>query len=402
MSSSQINEIKANITAKEAGLVAIKDARSYYLKNLDYQIAKYEQDIYELNVRLQLAEADATFYTAEKEDGEEDEGWNSGLAARQTATLTPHADGGDELCEDCNGYVATCDCDAREAAGRALVGEARAPCGFCDGCVGSCGCGAEDLREAQEELCYHCGHEVHSCLCPSAPMQQEAEDTFEAGQQLHDIWGGEERDLSAAAPPFCPPEGTKLKWVSSSNPETYRVAVVKKNGILEVKNMEDSVALCHDTFTCICVPCSEINLSRRLGVPMPPWRPRRPLVKTLFETGADWCRSLPVGGVLTITEPQLSDRALKKLCMKPLFMLTDGGRLEELEKRFPGATMVLTTDKEQLEIVSMNDREINQYRIYCENRDEIRQKFADFGGTPGKPNLMAEWKGLYIDLTHLF
>ena len=29
-------------------------------------------------------------------------------------------------------------------------------------------------------------------------------------------------------------EGTKLKWVSSTDPETYSVAIVKKDGILEV------------------------------------------------------------------------------------------------------------------------------------------------------------------------
>jgi len=84
-------------------------------------------------------------------------------------------------------------------------------------------------------------------------------------------------------------------------------------------------------------------------------------------------------------------------------MLTDGGRLEELEKRFPGAKMVLTTNDDQFEICSMNDGERKQFRLYCEKNDEIRGKFSDFGVPKGtKPNLVAEWKGLFIKLSHLF
>jgi hypothetical protein len=100
------------------------------------------------------------------------------------------------------------------------------------------------------------------------------------------------------------PEGTKLKWISSNNPETYRVAVVKKNGVLEVKNVEDAIALYHDNVTCKCRPCSEINLSVKLGVPIPPWFTGPPLAKTFFENEAAWCLSLPAGGTLTITEPK--------------------------------------------------------------------------------------------------
>jgi hypothetical protein len=227
---------------------------------------------------------------------------------------------------------------------------------------------------------------------------------LQVNEATHDVWGGEERELSAAAPPFYPPngvrpEGTKLKWVFSSNPETYRVAIVKKNGVLEVKNVEDGGGLCHDDTTCQCMPCSEIALSRRLGVPRPPWLNGPPLIKTFFETEAAWCLSLPAGGVLTITEPQLSDLALKKLCMKPLTSVTDALKLKELEERFPGATMVLSTKDRQYEIAYKQDPFYGE--IHCEKERICAQFFAGFGAH-GKPNLMAEWKGLYIDLTHLF
>jgi hypothetical protein len=203
-------------------------------------------------------------------------------------------------------------------------------------------------------------------------------------------------------------EGTKLKWISSTNPETYRVAIVKKDGILEVKRVTDGAGHCHDTTLCQCRPCSEIRLSRRLGAPMPPWLSRVPLLKTFFATEADWRASLPGGGLrgsIKTTVPAISARTLKKLCCTPLKMMTDGGRLEELEERFPGGIMVLTTSHGQLEIESMNSEETNQYRIFCKATSEIRKKFSELGTSPrsnGKPQLMVEWRGLYVDLSHLF
>jgi len=96
-----------------------------------------------------------------------------------------------------------------------------------------------------------------------------------------------------------------------------------------------------------------------------------------------------------------SDEAITELSMKPLTMLTDGGRLEELEKRFPGAKFVLTTKDRQYEITYKHN--IRYGNIYCENA-HISAPFFDSFGTfaNGKPQLMAEWHGLYIDLSHLF
>jgi hypothetical protein len=207
--------------------------------------------------------------------------------------------------------------------------------------------------------------------------------------------------LNVNAVPFYPPraEGTKLKWIL--NDETYRVAITKKDGILEVKRVTDGDGYCHAYMTCECKSCCEIDLSRRLGVPMPPWLKGPQLIKTFYKNEAAWRDSLPAGGNITVTEPQLSEKAIKALCLKPLVTLTDGGRLEELEKRFPGAKMVLTTDRMQLEIESMNASDINTFRIYSPTTDEIHRTFSDFGASK-KPNLMAKWNGLYISLSHLF
>ena len=218
------------------------------------------------------------------------------------------------------------------------------------------------------------------------------------------------KELDINAPPFYPTqnlkaefpplaEGTKLKWIL--NDETYRVAIAKKNGIIEVKCVTDGGGYCHDSTICQCGPCSEIELSRRLGVPMPPWLNGPPLAKTFYTNEAAWRASLPEGGQITVTPKKLSEKALKVLCTKPLVYNTDAGKLEELEKRFPGAKMVLTTDKEQLEVESMNSEDSNMFRIYSPTTDEIRKNFSEFGA-PKKPNLMAEWNGHYIGLTHLF
>ena len=228
-----------------------------------------------------------------------------------------------------------------------------------------------------------------------------------------EIWNATHpRPLSAEAPACYPPlnadvpafypqlcEGTKLKWVSDTDAETYRVAIAKKDGILEVKVVMDGRGYCHDSTTCVCKPCSEIALSRRLGAPMPPWLNGPPLMKTFFKDEATWRASLPAGGKVTITEPILSDRALKKLCMKPLTATTDALKLKELEERFPGATMVLSTKDRQYEITYKNDPIYGN--IHCENAQISAQFFAGFGAH-GKPNLMAEWRGLYICLSHLF
>ena len=143
---------------------------------------------------------------------------------------------------------------------------------------------------------------------------------------------------------------------------------------------------------------------------MPPWRPRSPLTKTFYATESDWRISLPFGGNITVTEPQPSDKALKALCLKPLTGTTDGLKLKELEERFPGATMVLSTSKEQLEIEHFY-QDIASYPdewchlVYSKKERRAVTNFLDLdlpAQADKKVRLMAEWKGLYIDLSHLF
>lgn len=189
------------------------------------------------------------------------------------------------------------------------------------------------------------------------------------------------------------PVGTKIKWVL--NEETYRVAVVTKKGVLQVKAVTDGGADCHEA-GCKCNPCSEIALS---GGAIPPWRRGRPLKKTFFASEADWHNSLPVThySCVYITEPAVSDKLLKKLSCDPLLSKTEPLQLKELEGRFPGGIFILSTNKGQFEV------EYFYHTIFCRKEEVACATFNAYGGThTTKPNLMVEWKGMYISLSHLF
>ena len=308
MSSAQL---KMMIVAKQSDLDKTQVALETPNSHMNYLITVFEQEIYELNVRLQLAEADETFVPDER-------------------------------------FATTWE------------------------------------LEQKDDPCYHCGRANHSCICASEPAET-----------LQDIWGGEEPALAAAATPFYPPrtERTKLKWVL--NPETYRVAVATKDGILEVKNVSDGSGDCHNYKVCACLPCKEVRIS---GGRLPPWRKGLPLVKTIYDTEAAWRESLPEGGTITVTDPRPSNKALKALSMAPLESTTDSLKLKELEERFPGATMVLTTKDQHYEVRYQYNPVYGNIR--CDDAHISAPCFAFFGDK--KPSLMAEWRGLYIDLSHLF
>jgi len=180
------------------------------------------------------------------------------------------------------------------------------------------------------------------------------------------------------------PIGTKLKWISDDDSETYRVAIVTKDGILQVKSVTEGVSDCHD-HDCTCSPCWEYTHQA-------PWRPHRPLRKSTFANELSWSARFPGPGTLKVTLRRLSDKALKKLCCDPLTAKTDLGRLMELEYRFPRAAFVLTTATRQIEVSAAD-------RILCRTSEEQGDAFADFGA---RPSLMVEWRGMYIDLSHLF
>jgi len=369
-----VAEITKQIADASAALTkAYEDLNKEHVKQADIIAKAYAQQVYELKVRLQIAQAKEDFVGSEEE-----EGW---LPSVRERSQPPHS-------------------PMRERSPSPVEYEAE----------------AED--ETQYDPCYHCGHHFSLCVCGeeeeaaavaeadrrAAVVEADRRARLEEEANHQEAWGGEEPNHR---------EGTKLKWVSSTNPETYSVAIVKKDGILEVKRVTDGGGHCHDHTTCECVPCSEIRLSERLGAPMPSWLRGAPLLKTFFATEADWLNSLPDGGrrgSLQTTVPAISARKLKKLCCTPLSGETDALKLKELQERFSGATMVISAGKKLLEVEHVyydmpTYPENWRHQIYSKRLEKAVFHFTDLGESSrsnGKPQLMAEWKGLYIDLSHLF
>jgi hypothetical protein len=98
-----------------------------------------------------------------------------------------------------------------------------------------------------------------------------------------------------------------------------------------------------------------------------------------------------------------SDEALKQLSCEPLKATTDPLKLKELEGRFPGATFILTLPHEQIEVNSWevgNQKKNGWIDIWSKTHANVFPTFKAHGAGD-KPQLMAEWNGLYIDLSHL-
>jgi hypothetical protein len=117
---------------------------------------------------------------------------------------------------------------------------------------------------------------------------------------------------------------TKFKWVLDE--ETYRVAIQKKNGVLQVKSVTDGAGECHDD-GCPCTPCAELRM-----VPPAPWRTRRPLKMTLFENYSAWLKSLPKGGKTTVTSPDKRTALQKRAQIQP--GLSDVEKVRALQEQF--------------------------------------------------------------------
>lgn len=102
--------------------------------------------------------------------------------------------------------------------------------------------------------CYYCGSQVNNCPCSyTAPY---------------------------TSPDNYPPRelGTKLKWLSTAS-ETYRVAIVTKNGILQVKSVTDGML---DTVGTLGKHKCHV------------------LKKTFFPDEGSWRASLPDEGTITV------------------------------------------------------------------------------------------------------
>lgn len=344
---------------------ACADLSKWHLERSNKIASTYSREMYELNVQLRQAEAE------EAMAAEEDEGWNVGLERRQKASWqTPPAQ---EICYHCGDEEGCCSCDEE------IVAEVNA---HLDADNDACSC------------------ESDWCICNSQ-LNPEAKIFEPASAPVDAIFDSPPR------------EGTKLKWVST-NPDTYSVAIVTKKGILEVKRVTNGEGYCHDPMVCECGPCGEIRLSIRLGAPRPPWvnGARNPLVKTLFATEEAWRASLPQGGMrgsITTTVPSISKQKLKNL-YSPLSGTTDALKLQELEKRCPGAIIVLNTVNGQFEI-EHTFFDIASYpvewchQIYCRKLEKAVMRFSDLGASVlsnGKPHIIVYWKDIVVDLSLLF
>lgn len=267
--------------------------------------------------------------------------------------------------------------------------------------------------EDEEDPCYHCGRYISSCICADYADQADKANDSEseegwggyarAPQSISNVFvpapvpatAGECRLMSALSYPFTGEraERTKLTWVSDKNPETYRVAVAVKGGILQVKEVTDGGGRCHQD--CTCTQCINWLSAHMKGSQRP-----RPLVKIFFKDEATWRASLP-SGFISVSPPHISDKALKKLCCDPLQEVCDGLKLKELEGRFPGALFILSTGREQLEL--KHARASGKALVHCSKTLESYASFKDFYTTKNpKVQLMAEWRKMYIDLSHLF
>lgn len=174
------------------------------------------------------------------------------------------------------------------------------------------------------------------------------------------------------------PMNTKFKWVL--NEETYRVAILTKEGFLQVKTVNEGVVENREGF--------------RLEF----------LKKNLFENEGEWRMSLPQGGKIIVTPPQLSDAVLKELCMTPLRNTSDAVKLMELELRFKGGVFVLTTPWNQIDIEYLyipDDSSSYKHRIMNSKTKSSYCSFKQMGADEN-PRLMVVYEGLYIDLSHLF
>jgi hypothetical protein len=117
---------------------------------------------------------------------------------------------------------------------------------------------------------------------------------------------------AAAAAEVAPPAvGTKFKWTSESNPETYRVAIVTKNGFLQVKSVTDGAG--------------ESDTMRTIDG-------KHPLIKKLFADEAAWRSSLPEGGK---TEVSFSKKNAEAQRSEEVFAgLSDVEKVRALLKRY--------------------------------------------------------------------
>jgi hypothetical protein len=104
--------------------------------------------------------------------------------------------------------------------------------------------------------------------------------------------------------------GSKFKWISASNNQTYRIAIMTANGLLQVKSVVEGTVEC--------------DTSRSIGG-------THPLIKTLFANEAEWRASLPQGNI----ELSLPSKVSKEPHKEEAFLsLSDVEKIDALISRY--------------------------------------------------------------------
>lgn len=103
--------------------------------------------------------------------------------------------------------------------------------------------------------------------------------------------------------------GSKFKWISASNPTTYRIAIMTAKGLLQVKSVVEGAVDC--------------DTSRTIGG-------GGPLIKKLFADEAAWRASLPQGGNVTLSLP--TDAKPNHTIFTP--GMSDVEKVDALRKRY--------------------------------------------------------------------
>jgi len=190
----------------------------------------------------------------------------------------------------------------------------------------------------------------------------------------------------------------KFKWILDEN--NYRVAVITKNGVLQVKSVTHSLPQYH-TDDCTCRICSR---NARLQ-----WVPPRPMLKlTFFRSEQTWRASLPSNGKVHVTLAPVSERMFQIMCTTPLVSPTYPLKLRELERRFPSAGFTLNTANGPLSVCYIYedlyaDSMIN-HRICCENCNSTVSKcdfHFDFKSIAGGGRLIFHQNKQKVDVSHL-
>lgn len=161
-------------------------------------------------------------------------------------------------------------------------------------------------------------------------------------------------------------EQTEIKWTLKSNPDTYRVAIIKNDYVIQVNSVNDGV-------------------------------PDSPLKKLVFDSEDAWRNSLPDdnSGRICITSPALTKKLLD-LSTIPLIATTDSLKLKELELRFPDVEFILTNGL----VRNMNINSYGDFSMMENCTDKLFANFAEMG-VVGKPELMVFYEGYNIFLDNL-